>query len=183
VFVQNGALRTFLVERGLADATRAVLYVLVEQPGPPAVARTSFATGPHADAVATDFSRAGLPTRAVDRSAFGIHEIEKLVWLAANGVLCQALAVPVGQVAELAPEALEELTAELGIVVARAWNMDVPLTLLAEGLAWSDAIPEYRAGVKEWAWRNGWIQGEARRLGIATPQHDRWLHSAGVTRL
>jgi hypothetical protein len=156
------------------------LYVLVERPGPPAVVRTSFVAGPHAAPVAEGFSRAGLPTLAVDRATFGVHELEKLVWLAAYGVVCQALAAPVGQVEELAPDAIEALTLELAEVVARAWDVPVPPTVLAHGLAWSAAIPAYRASVKEWPWRNGWIVRQARRLAIATPHHDRWLAAAGL---
>jgi len=179
VFVQNGALRTFLAERGLGGAARGVLYVLAERAGPAPVARTSYVCGPHAPRVARVFSSAGMPAVAVDRAAFGVHELEKLVWLTAYAPLCEALALPVGTVDDAVPDALAELLAELGSVVAAAWDTTVPDTLLERAVGWSEAIPHYRAAVKEWPWRNGWIDAEAARLHLPTPHHRRWLTAAG----
>ena len=181
VFVQNGALRTFLAERGLSEVTRGVLYVLAERAGPVPIARTSFFFGPHAEHVAAIFSEADLPAVVVARETFAIHELEKLVWLAAHGPLCDALALPVGTVDDAVPGALAELTAELATVIAAAWNMPVPDTVLEHGVAWSEEIPHYRASVKEWPWRTGWIEEQARRLGLPTPHHRRWLRAAGGT--
>jgi ketopantoate reductase len=186
VFVQNGALREFLADRALAAATRGVLYVLAEREAAyegdtrtPPIARTSFFSGRHAPRVADVFARAGMPALVVDRDAFGERELEKLVWLAAYGPLCEALALPVGAVGEAVPDALVALVAELGTVVARAWDVPVPDTLLERAVAWSDAIPHYRAAVKEWPWRNGWIATQATRLGLPTAHHRRWLTAAG----
>ncbi len=179
VFVQNGALRAYLTERGLGGAARGVLYVLAERAGPAPIARTSYFSGPHAPRVARVFSGAGFPAEAVDRATCGVRELEKLVWLATYGALCEALALTVGTVGEAVPDALAELLAELGVVVGAAWDMPVPDTLLEHAVAWSEAIPHYRTAVKEWPWRNGWIEAEARRLGLQTPHHRRWLTAAG----
>jgi hypothetical protein len=45
-------------------------------------------------------------------------------------------------------------------------------------LAYSDSIPTFRAGVKEWSWRDGWWVQAAARHGVVTPRYTEMLEQA-----
>lgn len=177
VVVQNGAVRDLLGSLGLERCTRGVLYVLVPGKGDPVVAaRTSFFTGPHADAMARAFENRRLPAEAVAWPRFTVYEFEKLVWLAVNGLLCDRHGATVGEVATRHRDEHDALVRELAPVGRAAWGVDPDVDWLAGRLrGWSEAIAGYRSSVKELPWRNGWLRDEARRFGLRTPLHDRLL--------
>jgi hypothetical protein len=181
VFVQNGALRAFVAELGLAASTRGVLYLWVAARGEPvAAARTSLFCGPHAEAVTRWFEALELPARTVDWPRFSVAELEKLLWLAVNGLLCEGHGATVGEVAHLHREDHDALVAELAPVGRAVWGVDPERGwLVGRLLEWSHAIPEYRASVKELRWRNGWLREQARRYGLKTPLHDLWMERTG----
>lgn len=181
VVVQNGALREFLLARQLGRVTRGLLYVMVARRGdPPVAGGASFFSGPHADRMVRWFYDLGLPAEALDGSRFPIYELEKLLWLAAHGPLCAALGATVGEVATTHRGELAPLVAELARIGRAAWGVEPdPDWLLERLVAYSRAIPDYRASVKEWPWRNGWLDAQARRFGLPTPLHHAWLDRAG----
>jgi hypothetical protein len=58
-------------------------------------------------------------------------------------------------------------------VLARALDTTLPPRALTDRvLRYSLSIPSWRAGLKELPWRNGWLVGAARELGLAVPRHD-----------
>lgn len=174
VLVQNGAIRELVEQLGLARATRGVLYLLVSRRGGPVeAARTSWFCGPHAAAVTRWFEVMGLPAQAVQWPRFTVAELEKLLWLAVNGPLCEAHDATVGQIARDHRPEHDALVRELARVGRAAWGVEPDADWLVGRLvAWSEAIPQYRASVKELPWRNGWLREQARRHGIPTPLHD-----------
>lgn len=181
VFLQNGALRDWLASQGLQSATRGLLYFLVAARGAPLVeGRTSWFSGPHAAVVAAWFEALGVEARAVDWATFSYQELEKLVWLAAHGPLCEHFGATVAEVGTQHREALRELAGELWAVGARAWGVEAPIDHVVERLVdYSSTLPDYRASVKEWRWRNGWFRDTAARLGLETAMHERLLRALG----
>jgi ketopantoate reductase len=182
VFLQNGALREFLADNALATATRGILYVMVAKRGDPGVpGDTSWFCGRHGPAVARWFGALGLPAEDVDWARFSVYELEKLLWLAIFGLLCQARGANVGEIAERYRDEVQGLVDELAPVGRAAWGVDPDRAWLTERLlAYSRAIPEYRASVKEWPWRNGWLVAQARRHGVAIPRHDALVGQLGI---
>ena len=181
-FVQNGMLRPWLASRGLAGATRGILFFAVATRGAavePGGESPFF--GPHAAALVAAFTATELPARVVDAETFAAIELEKLIWNSAFGLLCQAFAVPVGEVVERHYDALRDLVAELLAVGAPALGITLELDPLVERLAaYSRSIPSYQGAVKEWRWRNGWFVELAAAAGVALPVHDRLLARAGL---
>ncbi|MBN2797902.1 MAG: hypothetical protein JXX28_02030 [Deltaproteobacteria bacterium] len=181
VFIQNGMLRPWLREHTLAQATRGLLYWAVTERGSAGTpGRASPFCGPHAQEVAGWLSALGVTSWSVDWARFSYYEVEKLVWIAAFGPLCERHDTDVGGVVTDHREALEALTAELNRMCRVSMGVDVPTEhLVAKLVDYSLTIPTYRGAVKEWRWRNGWFVHEARRYGIATPTHDRLLAELG----
>lgn len=181
VFVQNGAIRELLASEGLAGATRGVLYVLAARRGEsPTPGGNNVFSGPRASAVASWLGQIGLPSEAVDAAAFAEVEVEKLLWLACNGVLCEVHAATVGGIADGHRPELETLVRELAPVGRAAWGVRADERWLVDRMvAYSRAIPEYRASVKEWPWRNGWLRAQAAQHGLPTPIHDALLARLG----
>lgn len=162
VFVQNGILRPLLTKWGLRSATVGVLYFAASDlsgnavPGPP----SRFA-GPNASVMIAMLRRLGLPAeRSTDIDG---DAARKLLWNVVYGVLGEAHDAPVGEVPE---EDVRRLVDELAPVLGVAPDAE-PL------LAYAGSIPDFRASVKEWRWRNGYVRERARALGLATPFHDR----------
>jgi hypothetical protein len=59
-------------------------------------------------------------------------------------------------------------------------GVDFELEPLVERLcAYALTIPDYRAGLKEWNWRNGWFHAEARRMNVAMPVNTALLEATG----
>jgi len=173
VFVQNGILRDFLRERGLDGCTRGLLYFAVARRGDPITpGGLNPFTGPHAAAVAGWFRRMDLEAEAVDPAAFAAYELEKVCWLAIFGALGELYGETVGQTATRHRDEVARMADELRRVGRVALGVDVPLERLVDRLvAYSLRIPDFRASVKEWPWRNGWLDRAAARYGVDTSFH------------
>jgi ketopantoate reductase len=189
VFVQNGAVLDLLRARGLEGCTRGVLYVMVARQGDRGEpGATSWLCGPHAQQVVSWLGRLGLPAAAVGPEAYAAHEIEKLLWLAVFGPLCDGHGTdshraPVGAIAESHADEVTALVDELAPVAAHGLGADPDALdhrrMVAGMLAYSRAIPDYVASVKDWPWRNGWLRERAREAGLPTPLHDALLTRLG----
>lgn len=181
VFVQNGMIRPWLRDQGLSGCTRGLLYFAVStrgergDPGSP-----SPFCGPHDGALVRWFVTIGLPAERLDWARFSVAELEKLLWIASFGLLCEVHGEDVGTVCTTRRAELEPLVAELATVGRATMGVAAPIATWVERLcAYSMAIPTYRGSVKEWPWRNGWFVAEARRRRIATPVHDALLAAVG----
>ena len=181
VFLQNGALREFLRRNALARATRGILYVMVAARGERGVVGgTTYLTGPRGAATARWLGAIGITAEDVDWARFSIYEVEKLLWLAIFGPLCQIHGLSVGGVADAHRDEIAALVQELVPVARASYGVDPDRGWLTERLvAYSQSIPAYTASIKEWPWRNGWLRDVANRHGIATPLHDEALARAG----
>ncbi|HHO49960.1 MAG TPA: hypothetical protein ENK18_03590 [Deltaproteobacteria bacterium] len=181
VFLQNGAIRELLAEHALAGSTRGLLYLMVSSRTAPLVSGgTSWLCGPHALAVVRLLGALSVPAEAVDWARFSYYELEKLLWLAAHGLLCEALDATVDRIAAAHVDALTQLVVELAAVGRAAWGVQPdPAFLVQRMLDYSASIPGYRASVKEWPWRNGWLVAAAQRYGVATPHHTALLVQTG----
>ncbi len=182
VFVQNGAIRDLLREHSLAGATRGLLYFAVASRDAEIVeGLVSPFCGPHALTMARFFSSLGLQAHAMDWGRFSYYELEKLLWLATHGLLCQAHGCTVGELVAKHRDELHALVAELCLVGRAAVGVDAdPAYVTGRLVAYSETIPDWPASVKEWAYRNGWLRSEARRLKVATPLHDELIDRLGV---
>jgi len=185
VFIQNGAIRTFLHERGLARATRGLIYFAVasrvsEGGGDVVPGFTSPFHGPHGARVARWLGQVELAARDVDWARFSYYELEKLLWLVCHGVLCETHQVKVGELVADHRDELAALVAELLPVGRAAMGVDAPVDYVVDRLVgYSQTIPGWSAAVKAWPWRNGWFVARAAEHGIATPMHDRLLADLG----
>lgn len=180
VFLQNGMLRSWLAERGMADATRGLLFFAVAKRGDDlSPGGDSPFAGPRASAVVRWLQRLDVPAIAVREADFKAVELEKLIWNSAFGLLCQRYEVSVGGVVARHRKELTELVAEMVAVGGANLGVDLDLTPLVDRLCgFSLGIADYRGAVKEWPWRNGWFVAEATRQGRATPTHARLLRAA-----
>lgn len=181
VFVQNGMLHPWLVTRGLSECSRGLLYFAVPTRNAPVdPGGTSLFTGAKADELVQWFGALALDAQALDRTGFAAAELEKLIWNAAFGLLCQRFDLPVGRVVEHKAACLRDLVAEMAQVGGAALSVDLALDpLLGRLCRYSMTIPSYLGAVRDWPWRNGWVEGEAVRLGVPTPVHRELLCDAG----
>ena len=177
VFVQNGMIDGWLAAHGLADSTRGVLFFAVATRGgaiePGGV---SPFTGPHAPALADWLLSLGVAAQAVDRARFSAIMLEKLIWNAAFGLLCERHGVTAGEVLGRHADDLARVAAELNAVGRAALGVHLEDgALLARLRAFAARIPDTRAGLKEWPWRGGWFVAAARERGLEMPTHERLL--------
>lgn len=174
VFLQNGMLEPWLEDHGLEGNTRGLLFFAVsERGGPVDPGGVSRFTGPHANAMALWLESLGLRAEVVGRRAFAAVMLEKLIWNAAFGLLCERHGRDVGGVLSEDADELAALSRELAAVGRAALDIDLDDgALLANLRAYAGSIPRNRAGLKEWRWRGGWFVDEARKRGVATPTHD-----------
>lgn len=182
VFVQNGMLRPWLATRGLAGATRGLLFFAVSRRGDtPVPGGPSPFTGPRAEEVVAWLEGMNLPARVVSPEDFAEVELEKLVWNCAFGLLCEALDAPVGEIVDAHGETFESLARELIALGSGPLGLSPDHDAMIERLAaYSRSIADYRGAVKEWAWRNGWFVGLATGAGTyAGSAHRRLLEAAG----
>lgn len=182
VFVQNGMLDPWLEGHGLGGNTRGLLFFAVERRGGPIEpgAASPF-VGRHAATVVRWLGALGVPAVEVDAAAFAAAMLEKLIWNAAFGLLCQVHGATVGEVCERHAGELWALCEELAAVGRAALGVSLALSPLCERLcAYSRSIPGYLGAVKEWRWRNGWFVAAARARGVATPTHARLLAAVGL---
>lgn len=178
VFVQNGMLRPWLAERGLLGATQGLLYVAVQRVGAaPIPGGDSLFWGPHAEAMADLLRADGIAARALpDEAGFVRAVAYKFAWNVVFGLLCERLGLPVGRIADAHPAAVAALCAEMTPVLARALGLALDADdLTRAALDYAKEIADYRGGLKEWRWRNGWLVAEAARQGATLPEHARWL--------
>ena len=183
VFIQNGMIRPWLADNGLADATRGLLFFAVPsrgaaiQPGPPSPFH-----GPHAQAVVRFLRAIGVPAEEVSAAAFTDLEHEKLLWNTVFGLCCQAFDATVGQVVREHADPLRALTEELDAVGRAAMDVTIDFERLFLRLCdYSLSIADYQGAVKEWRWRNGWYVGKARAMGRTLPMHSALCARAGVS--
>jgi ketopantoate reductase len=182
VFIQNGAIRPLLKSEGLAACTRGLLYFAVAKVDEPIVeGLVSPFCGPHALTMARFLGGMGLKSHAMDWGRFSYYELEKLLWLACHGLLCTKHGVTVGELVTGHRDELAALVAELCVVGRAAMGVDVdPAYVTARLVAYSETIPTWSASVKEWRYRNGWLQSEAHRLRVDSPLHDALIKELGV---
>lgn len=181
VFVQNGLIQGWLADRGLGGCTQGVLYVAVPTVGAaPTAGGDSLFWGRHATTVAGLMQRAGVSARTTpDQDVYLREAGVKLLWICAFGVIGQATGRPVGELARDEKAAVRALVAELAPVVGHALGVVIPVSAAAdEALRYARAIPDYRASLKEWAWRDGAVLAVAEELGVPLPQHTAWLARA-----
>lgn len=173
-FVQNGALFPWLREAGLEKNTQGLLYFAVASVGAtPEAGGESLFFGRHAATLVYLLTRAGLPARALDSEGELVDEITiKLLWASIFGLMgdlhretALASAARREEVVAFVAELLPVCRAGLGATVS---DDEVARRLLAYSLS----IGSWRASVKEWRWRNGWLVAEAARQGLAIPLHD-----------
>ena len=176
VFVQNGALRPFLADRGLQGATRGALYVAVERPGgPPVPGGVSVFSGPWAAPIAAWLQRGGVAAAAVGPAVLAREEAVKLAWIVSIGAIGEARAATVGEVLDREGPALEALVRELHPLLQAALQLDLAADRLVERVfAYSLRVAHWPARAKEPAWRQGWVEAEAARQGRALPELARW---------
>lgn len=181
VLCQNGAIRDLITELGLHWITRVVLYVMAPARGEDiTAAMRSPVTGRHAWAVASWLEAIGLPAQQMHQLRFGAYELEKLLWLAANGPLCEIHGCTVGEIVRSYREELDQLVTELIPAGRAAWGIDPePPWVVERCVAWSQTIPDYRASVKEWPFRNGWIRSVAAEWNLQMPMHEELLQQLG----
>ncbi|MFV8753528.1 ketopantoate reductase family protein [Nannocystaceae bacterium ST9] len=181
VFVQNGMLRPWLAEQGLAGATRGLLFLAVVKRGDSITpGGVSPFCGPHAAAIVETLTRFDVPAEVVGPARFVAIELEKLIWNCAFGLCCEVFDFRVGEVVERRADELRGLVRELLAVGERVFDVTLELDPLFERLCdYSRSIADYRGAVKEWRWRNGAFVVAARQQGIATPIHDRMLRATG----
>lgn len=186
VYVQNGALLPWLRARGAWPATHGVLYFAVATRGEAAApGGASLFFGPHAHAIVYLLQRAGIPSRVLpDEQALLDAIATKLLWAAIFGLLGDlnretvlASVARRGEVAQLVQELVPVCDRGLGS------RLDADAVLEAL-LSYSRQVGSWRASVKEWPWRNGWIEATARAHALPTPGHDArvegWRRAAGV---
>ena len=181
VFVQNGMVRPWLRSRALVSATRGLLFFAVPKVGAPVQpGGASPFCGPRAPHVVHWLSQLGLPAREVDWARFSAAELEKLVWNAAFGLMCQRHEADVGTVVAEHRDELSSLVRELAAVGRAAMGVELPHDYLLNRLCeYSLSIPRYRGSVKEWRWRNGWFDAMAARYRSQTPTHRALLRGVG----
>ena len=181
VVVQNGMLRERLAEWGLGACTRGVLYLAAGAlDGPVVSGDASIVSGVHAPAVVDWFARLDLPARAVAPFQFAYYELEKTIWLAVFGALCERHRARVGDVATGHRAELTAVTAELLRVGRHVYGVDAPVDYVVDRLVqYAASIADWPAAVREWPHRTGWFVTAARARGIATPAHDALLTSIG----
>lgn len=178
VFVQNGMIRPVLEAHGVLGATQGVLTVAVPRIGAtPEPGGESVFWGPWATEIAWLLSQGGVPARAVPELDVYLREVGvKLAWICIFGLLGSATGLTVGEVARRHRGDVVDLCAELAPVLNLSLDTTLPVTPLAERiLEYSHAIPSFRATLKEWPWRNGWLIDAAAQLGLGLPRHAAWL--------
>ena len=182
VFVQNGMLEPWLEDHGLEGNTRGLLFFAAsERGGPVDPGGVSRFTGAHANAMALWLESLGLRAEVVGRRSFAAVMLEKLIWNASFGLLCERFGVDVGGVLDEHADDLAALSRELAAVGRAALDVDLdPAALLANLRDYAGSIPRNRAGIKEWRWRNGWFLEAARCHRVETPTHDALI--AGLPR-
>lgn len=180
VFTQNGMLRPWLAQRGLASATRGLLFFAVPSRGAALdPGGDSPFVGPQAGAVVEWLRRVDVPSSNVDAEVFAVTELEKLLWNCCFGLLCEHTGKSVGAIVDEHDVVFSQLVDELLHWGMPAFGLALDLQAreaMKERLrAYSRSIADYRGAVKEWPWRNGWFVNVAREPGL----HEDLLRQTG----
>lgn len=177
-FVQNGLLGPWFVERGLTEATRALLYFAVPSRGAAVEdGGGTVVSGPWAEALVTRLGQGGVAAKPVSAERLEAEAVEKLVWSCVFGLLAEVYKAPVGQLILDRRGEIVALTDEL-LAVAEEAGLPRPAgDVVGRLVAYSAKIPGYQGGLKELPWRNGWFL--ARRV---TPLHGALMDSATAAR-
>lgn len=182
VFIQNGMILPLLRQNRLDHVTQGLVYfAATSREGPVEPGAPTLFWGHHAVALARLLTAAGIPARVVDHPADAAWEIAvKLAWNVIFGVLGDQYGETVGETVGRRRDEIDALCAELAPVFSRSLGVRVdPASLAARLVAYSRAIPGFRAGARELPWRSGWVRDAARALGLPTPRHDQLLAALG----
>ena len=135
------------------------------------------ATGRWAAWLAALLAAGDIACAVVDREAFRVAVVDKLLWTCVLGVVCERRGVAVDVAVTAWRADVEALTAELAAVCEASLDLVIPggaAAAVERLVAYSLTIPGYRAAVKELRWRNGWVLGRRE-----TPLHAAWLRELG----
>lgn len=182
VLLQNGDLIERAAALDLPGATLGVLWVAVARLGDaPLPGRPSALSGPHAEAVASHMTAAGIPARAVDGAELRRELALKLLWLSVVPVVAASRRQTVGDAAASAEAEIRALLGELAPVAAARYGVPLDEGEAAEiVLGYTQSIPAFPGGVKEIPDRNGLFLDWGRRQGRAQPLHRALLSRVGV---
>jgi len=174
VLVQDGMLRPWLVEHGLARVTRGVLTVAVDERGDRGVVgRRSACWGVHAAAAARWLGALGVPAEELVWSRFVAREVERLIWISTFGLLCERFDLTVAEVCRAHSEVLPPLVGELSRVCRRSMGIDFPLVDLLERLVgFALTVGSSRPDLADREWTNDWFSHTARARRVGIPLHD-----------
>ncbi|MBT3222109.1 MAG: hypothetical protein HN348_23800 [Proteobacteria bacterium] len=181
VFIQNGMVRTWLRKNALGRCTRGLLYFAVPRRGAEIVfGDSSPFCGPYGLAMVQWLVTIGVKSHQVDWASFSARELEKLIWNSAFGLMCEHYGCSVGTIVDDHHGELQSLVTEMSAVGRAKMGVDVPLDFLMGRLCdYSRTIADYRGGVSEFPWRNGWFVKAAAQRNVSTPVHHELLRSVG----
>ncbi|EME30249.1 hypothetical protein Gasu2_27200 [Galdieria sulphuraria] len=161
VFIQNGMIQTFLEERNIQNNTQALIYFAVASKGDsPVDGGGTVVYGKWAEAFAQRVCSLGCKCSVVeDKTEFIKKMVEKLLWICVMGPLCATSHFTCGQVVanETCLRDLEDLVNELKPIAEEVLRIKLDDGVVSRIVEYSNKVSDYRAGVKEIAWRNGWF--------------------------
>lgn len=180
VFIQNGMLEPWLVERGLADNTQVLVYFAVAKKGDaPMDGKTDVnpegltaAYGEHAQAFADRLAKADLSCKVLNKTDFQKSMLEKLIWISAFMLVGAKHGVNVGEVESRHTQEVEKLILELAAAGSQALGITLDDGTVPRLLAYARSVAHYPTAVKEFPWRNGWfysLSQQAERAGRPDP--------------
>ncbi|MCB9673925.1 MAG: hypothetical protein H6737_02350 [Alphaproteobacteria bacterium] len=181
VFIQNGLFRALLRNNGLMNATRGLVYFAArERGGAIEPGGTNWFCGPHSLTMARWMAVMGLRGRSVDWARFSYFELEKLTWICTLGPLCEKYDLPVGEVVEKHADELRAVVDEFQSFGRIEFSVHPKADYLFDRVVeYSRSIPGFRAGVKEWEWRNGAVLQTIVEHEATMPLHVKLLTDAG----
>ena len=181
VFLQNGWLLPFLEEKGMADASQALIYFAVAKQGDMPIDGVTdlnpegltTATGKWARALQSRLAAANLTCLVKEGDDFLKAALEKHIWICAFMVVgASHNGCTVGEVLEKHEAEFDTLANQL----AKAGEQKLKITLdsnyLARLKAYGKAVAHFPTAVKEFQWRNGWfyqISVDAIKAGLDDP--------------
>jgi ketopantoate reductase len=177
VFVQNGWIRPLLSKlpgcaRGLVWFTSKGEFFKVLRP--------SILSGTNAEFLAEALGRGGVPSTAVDESAFAAAEAEKMGFNCVVGLPLAVHRVSLGEYLDrhrdeaeaVFGEAAEATSRAVGATRSARWWRD--FLNVAEPIAWVRA-----SAPKALEYRNGAVVRLAREVGLSAPVNQRLLDAVG----
>lgn len=176
VFVQNGMLNGWLQDNGIQDNTQALLYFAISQKGDkPVDGGETVVTGRWAPYLQSILYSGEIKCTVVNMKRYKEVMAEKFLWICTMGVMGSALKCGVGEIVQKHSESVRGLCTELGAITEKSLNMTLADGWVERLEAYSLSIPTYRASLKEWSWRNGWLWAQKN-----SPVHHDYLKRAEV---